>query len=169
MTSAEKNKEYARKAIEKYGGRNAAKQAIGSKAATLGSLASITGFAGGTSAAALIAMAGPTPLGIALAGASMVGGTLGGGIANMIIIGNASKKIAAIQDSDYGHDSVVKQEQALDRAKSNDRYDLNFLEFVQNKQILKDGGKPLYDAYSKYLDNPDKFITEDLDKYKDMR
>ena len=49
---------------------------------------------------------------------------------------------------------------SLDRAKKNDSWDLNFLETVQNDPVLQKGGKELLNEYSKYLDNPRKYMHE---------
>lgn len=47
---------------------------------------------------------------------------------------------------------------SLDRAAKNDSWELNFLETVQNDPVLQKGGKELLDEYSKYLDNPRKYM-----------
>lgn len=51
---------------------------------------------------------------------------------------------------------------------SKNTYDINFLEAVQNKQVLSKGGKDLQKAYSQYLNNPEKFMVEDVNKLKDQ-
>lgn len=57
----------------------------------------------------------------------------------------------------------------MDDAIENDRYDLDFMEYVQNKEVSKSGGKKLQKVYEQYLDNPEKFIFVDLDKLPDQK
>lgn len=57
----------------------------------------------------------------------------------------------------------------LDRAKSNDTWDLDFLESIQNTQMLHDGDtKAMLHQYEKYLNDPYKYMTEDSRKLKNM-
>lgn len=54
------------------------------------------------------------------------------------------------------------------RAKEKDNYDFNFLEAIQNKQIIKNGHEAeRLKAYEEYLRDPEGFWDK-LDKYKDM-
>lgn len=53
----------------------------------------------------------------------------------------------------------------FDNAKNNDRYDLYFLELVQNKKVLSDHNpEKLLKEYKLYLENPVKFKAERLPK-----
>lgn len=55
----------------------------------------------------------------------------------------------------------------MSNAKDHDRYDLNFLEAIQNKKIASSEYKQQrLDAYSKYLEDPEKFMTQTIQKYK---
>ena len=53
-----------------------------------------------------------------------------------------------------------KKKKAMDRAKKNDSYEIDFLETVQNDPVLGKGGKELLNEYSKYLDDPNKYMHE---------
>jgi len=55
----------------------------------------------------------------------------------------------------------------MDAARKYNRYSTDFLEIVQNKEVADKGGKELQKAYRQYLDNPEKFATEDANKLKD--
>lgn len=54
----------------------------------------------------------------------------------------------------------------LENARKNDRYDLTFLEIVQNKKVLGQGGKPLLNEYKKYLNDPEGYWKK-ADKLED--
>ena len=59
-----------------------------------------------------------------------------------------------------------QQREKLQTAKNNDRYDLDFLEFMQNTKISYDDNKTAMDkAYKEYLKDPEAFAT-DPDFYK---
>lgn len=65
------------------------------------------------------------------------------------------------EDSFYDRTKFPEQKKAsLDRAAKNDSWELNFLETVQNDPVLQKGGKELLSEYSKYLDNPRKYMHE---------
>lgn len=65
------------------------------------------------------------------------------------------------EDSFYDRTKFPEQKKAsLDRAAKNDSWELNFLETVQNDPVLQKGGKELLKEYSKYLDNPRKYMHE---------
>lgn len=58
--------------------------------------------------------------------------------------------------------------QKLQDAKNNDRYDLSFIEAIQNKVILKDGHESeRLKAYREYLEDPEDFWRNKVNKYKD--
>ena len=59
----------------------------------------------------------------------------------------------------YERRDEIKKE-AMDRAKKNDSYEIDFLETVQNDPVLGKGGKELLSEYSKYLDDPNKYMHE---------
>lgn len=65
------------------------------------------------------------------------------------------------EDSFYDRTKFPEQKKAsLDRAAKDDSWELNFLETVQNDPVLQKGGKELLNEYSKYLDNPRKYMHE---------
>ena len=65
------------------------------------------------------------------------------------------------EDSFYDRTKFPEQKKAsLVRAAKNDSWELNFLETVQNDPVLQKGGKELLKEYSKYLDNPRKYMHE---------
>ena len=65
------------------------------------------------------------------------------------------------EDSFSDRTKFPEQKKAsLDRAAKNDSWELNFLETVQNDPVLQKGGKELLKEYSKYLDNPRKYMHE---------
>ena len=65
------------------------------------------------------------------------------------------------EDSFSDRTKFPEQKKAsLDRAAKNDSWELNFLETVQNDPVLQKGGKELLNEYSKYLDNPRKYMHE---------
>ena len=53
--------------------------------------------------------------------------------------------------------SAEEKKKALDTAKKSNNYSMDFLEAVQNKRVLDDGGAALQKEYSKYLDNPKEY------------
>lgn len=72
------------------------------------------------------------------------------------------------QSSTRGTHSYTPEQQRekLQTAKNNDRYDLDFLEFMQNTKISYDDNKTAMDkAYKEYLKDPEAFAT-DPDFYK---
>lgn len=72
------------------------------------------------------------------------------------------------QSSTRGTHSYTPEQQRekLQTAKNNDRYDLDFLEFMQNTKISYDDNKSAMDkAYKEYLKDPEAFAT-DPDFYK---
>ena len=116
---AEKNAEQARMDIQKYGGRNAAKVAIRSKAENAEAAASLFGFASSAVVAGAIAAMAPlmpTPLSML----AFAGPTLAGGVISLFIDHYKDKRIAAIQDSDYGHDITVNSEKKQIKEKESD-------------------------------------------------
>ena len=59
------------------------------------------------------------------------------------------------------------KEQLMSNAKNNNMYDLDFLESIQNSKIAYDNDtKAILKEYSKYLDDPEKYWTEDSRKLK---
>lgn len=57
----------------------------------------------------------------------------------------------------------------LDRAENNDMWDLDFLESVQNSEMLHNNDtKAMLNEYTRYLDDPYKYMTEDSHKLKNM-
>lgn len=65
------------------------------------------------------------------------------------------------EDSFSDRTKFPEQKKAfLDRAAKNDSWELNFLETVQNDPVLGKGGKELLSEYSKYLDDPKKYMHE---------
>lgn len=65
------------------------------------------------------------------------------------------------EDSFSDRTKFPEQKKAsLDRAAKNDSWELNFLETVQNDPVLQKGGKELLSEYSKYLDDPNKYMHE---------
>lgn len=52
-------------------------------------------------------------------------------------------------------DQIIKKQ--LDQAKNTDMYDMTFLEIVQNKKVLSQGGNKLLNEYRKYLYDPDGY------------
>ena len=65
------------------------------------------------------------------------------------------------EDSFSDRTKFPEQKKAsLDKAAKNDSWELNFLETVQNDPVLQKGGKELLKEYSKYLDNPRKYMHE---------
>lgn len=57
-------------------------------------------------------------------------------------------------DEAYKSQRIKRQ---LDDAKNNDSYDMLFLEIIQNKKVLSQGGKPLLNEYKKYLNDPEGY------------
>lgn len=69
-----------------------------------------------------------------------------------------NKKINKVDDSvNKLTKKQDKYQQKVDRAKRNDKYDIDFLETVQNDAVLRKGGKDLQREYKKYLNDPDKY------------
>lgn len=63
--------------------------------------------------------------------------------------------------------SKDKKQQAINQAKQEDKYDILFLEAVQNKPFsVYEDRNEMIKQYSKYLDNPKKYVEEDVDKIK---
>ena len=87
-------------------------------------------------------------------------------IETQVFDGNVTK-IPGKSAWDVGYSDEYK-EYAINRAKNNNIYNLDFLEFVQNKEIMKKGGAPLQRAYAQYLNNPTKFVEEGIDKLKNQ-
>lgn len=80
-------------------------------------------------------------------------------------VGGSSKETSKnVKDNGF---SDEYKKYAMERAKKDDVYNLDFLEFVQNKEVLDKGGASLQKAYADFLNNPTKFIEEDVDKLKD--
>lgn len=104
-------------------------------------------------------------------------------------LANESKKAKDILDRNPNMDYDTKEEfkssvkaheinkkALLDHAKKEDMYDMGFLEAVQNKEFSNadivgmsesDAEKQRLKAYSEYLDDPDDFIKNKVNKYKD--
>lgn len=58
-----------------------------------------------------------------------------------------------------GSNSSSSKQSALDRAKNNDSWDLNFLESIQNSKILDDGNtSAMLKEYKQYLDDPEDYL-----------
>lgn len=80
------------------------------------------------------------------------------------------KKISEWDPDSWVNRSFTKSEQAsyLKDAKEKDRWDLDFLESVQNSQAFYDGDtNTLLKEYKKYLDHPHKYETEEAHKLKE--
>ena len=55
-------------------------------------------------------------------------------------------------------DSSTNKQERLNRAKKNDKWDMDFLETIQNTAFFEEGNtKKMLTEYSKYLDDPDKY------------
>lgn len=60
-----------------------------------------------------------------------------------------------------------RKQSRLQNARTNDKYDTDFMEAVQNSEIFANHDKKaLLKEYSKYLDDPEKYWLEEADKLK---
>ena len=111
--------------------------------------------------------------------AGWASGVIGAGISSVTMSSMLQKKLIdidekylAAKEAEIAASNLqVKQKQEkearISKAKKEDAYDINFLEAIQNSKILYDGDKKaLINEYSKYLDNPEKYFTEDSLKLK---
>ena len=55
--------------------------------------------------------------------------------------------------------SPSEKQNKLTRAKERDLYDIDFVETIQNDAVLRRGGKDLLSEYSKFLNNPDSYMS----------
>lgn len=88
------------------------------------------------------------------------------------ISSNAGKALFEIQEGNYG--GVLKKfakncedVKAIHRAKDDDMWSLDFLESIQNSEILYKGDtKSMLSEYSKFLDNPNDYMVNQARKLK---
>ena len=86
--------------------------------------------------------------------------------------GKGGKEVGAAKSSKSITDTVVKggtskdatKALSMQKAKENDVYDLTFLEVTQNKGL---DDKTALKEYSKFLDDPHKYMTSEVDKLPD--
>ena len=70
----------------------------------------------------------------------------------------------ALQNNPKIHSVMDQKASALDRAKNQGMYSLDFLEATQNKNL---SNKRMVSEYSKYLDDPHKYRSETVHRLKD--
>ena len=108
LTKSERNQIQAKKDIEKYGGRNTAKAAIETKYGMRAMAALYGGAGAGVAGLMLASSMGALPL----AGIAVPAGIVAGGLVGTFISSKGQQRIAAIMDSDIGHDVVTAQQKS---------------------------------------------------------